>query len=157
MCVAALPGVSLFFAESSHLHSRNLHGICLLTSVKEREQKDLSPLSPFSPVSPLSPLFVSLMGRRNLGKVLSAAKDIGGFSKGCPCPWDSLGLLISAPYFGHCTGWQSPKGDVQELAEDTAKEVQRSSGLTSGTIRKLFLGHSDREQYHFQALLAPRG
>lgn len=39
MCVAVLPGVSLSGEEGSHLHCRNLNGICLLTSVKEREQE----------------------------------------------------------------------------------------------------------------------
>lgn len=68
-------------------------------------------------------------------------------------PWHSLGLFVSAPFSGHCPGWQSPRGDGQELPEDTAKELQSSSALTSGANRILFLGHSDEDQCHFQALL----
>lgn len=95
-----------------------------------------------------------LFSRTDLGKALSSTKGIGVFSRGCPClwvnPWDLFQLFYSA----HCTGWQSLSGDVQELP---AKEVLSSSALTSGANRKLFLGHSDMEQYHFQPLLALPG
>ena len=154
MCVAALPGVSLFFLVKRRAHictAETCMEFVFSLECRKSINKAFLPIFLF--------LFVSVMGKADLGRStqlgqVEASPEVT-FSRRRPClrvnPVGSAGhscvfwLRVSAAYFG-ChppaaammvwdTWWQSPSGNVQQLAEDIAKKVPSSSGLTLGAIQ----------------------